>query len=323
MQMQHSQCHLTCRKNRNKQMSYSERYKLMFDKNILSSTHLNFLFGAGVNGTVLPQLNKFCKTRAKIEEFNGDTTNGIESGIDTIDDEKQREEIKQEFITEFKEFYNNAISSGAWSTDHSLLHLEQLLRKIYSITHEAQNRHPSMKQINIYTLNYDDIVERKLGQLGYFYNSISASNTATKAGLMDVIGYNYNTKKYIPSFMISKLHGGIDQPIIPGKAKYREMLNEEYFEIAFHMKEQLCRQNSILIVIGYSGNDKHINKILQDCLNAGLTLYWYKYSITDTVPFEINGQVIIRDQDDYDHKKDTTLNCYEDMEMAWGEKSEE
>lgn len=310
-------------KYRDKQMNYNERNRSTIDKNILSSTHINFLFGAGVNGTVLPQLNKFCSTSKKIEEFNGDITNGIESGIDTIDDERQREEIKQEFIAEFKGFYKNAILPDVWSANDSLLHLEQLLRKTYSITNEAQNRHPSMKQVNIYTLNYDDIVERKLGQLGYFYNSISASNTATRAALMDVIGYNYKTKKYIPSFMISKLHGDIDKPIIPGKAKYREMLNEKYFEIAFHMKEQLCRQNSILIVIGYSGNDKHINKILQDCLNAGLTLYWYKYSNTDTVPFANNGQVIIRDQDDYKDKKDTTLNCYDDMEMAWAEKLEE
>jgi hypothetical protein len=38
-------------------MNFSERHKLTFDKNILSSIQINFLFGAGVNGTVLPQLN--------------------------------------------------------------------------------------------------------------------------------------------------------------------------------------------------------------------------------------------------------------------------
>lgn len=305
-------------------MSNDETYKLFFDKNILSSTHINFLFGAGVNGTVLPQLNRFNKTKKKIEEFGGNTENGIESGIDTIENESQREDIKQEFISEFKEFYKKAISDDVWSTNKSLKHLEQLLRKTYSITHESQNRNPSMKQVNIYTLNYDDIVEQKLTQLGYFYNSISASNTSTKAALMDVIGYDYKTRKYIPSFMVSKLHGDIKKPIIPGKAKYREMLNEEYFEIAFHMKEQLCRQNSILIVIGYSGRDKHINKILQDCLNAGLTLYWYKYCKDDYIPFNSNTQVQIREQDkdNNEEKKDTTLNCFNDMEMSWAEKLE-
>ena len=60
-------------------MSNDETYKLFFDKNILSSTHINLLFGAGVNGTVLPQLNRFNKTKKKIEEFGGNTENGIES----------------------------------------------------------------------------------------------------------------------------------------------------------------------------------------------------------------------------------------------------
>lgn len=138
-----------------------------------------------------------------------------------------------------------------------------------------------MKQINIYTLNYDTIIENILEKLGYLYNAISASNNSSKAGLIDVIGYDYNIKRYIPTFMISKLHGDIEKPIIPGKAKYKEILNEDYFEVAFNMKEQLCRPNSILIIIGYSGRDKHINKILEDCLNAGLTIYWYKYSESD------------------------------------------
>ena len=110
-----------------------------------------------------------------------------------------------------------------------------------------------MKQINIYTLNYDEIVENALKKLGYFFNSISASETATKASLIDVIGYDYKVGKYIPSFMVSKIHGDKTKPIIPGKEKFLDMLNEDYFEIAFNMKEQLCKPNSILIVIGYSG----------------------------------------------------------------------
>jgi hypothetical protein len=298
-----------------------DEIKPVFDKNILASTHINFLFGAGVNGNVLPQLSQFKKTKEKIKSLNGNTDQGIESGIDNIEGSKQREEIKQVFIAEFNEFYKQAISEHSWETNQSLMNIEQLLRKTYSITHEAQNRNQSMKQVNIYSLNYDDIVERKLDQLGYFFNSISASNTATKATLMDVIGFDYTTKKYIPSFMISKLHGNIDKPIIPGREKYKEMLNADYFEIAFHMKGKLCRSNSILIVIGYSGNDSHINQILHDCLNTGLTMYWFKYSEDDIVPFDsIHGQVIVRNQDDYGQPVDSTEVCYKDMEKAWAEK---
>lgn len=202
--------------------------------------------------------------------------------------------------------------------DMSLINLEKMLRKTYLLVNESQNRNPSMKQINIFTLNYDQIVEKTLSGLGYFFSEISASNTTTRAMLLDVIGYNFNVKKYVPTFMVSKLHGDIDNPIIPGKSKYQEMLNEDYFEIAFNMKEKLCRQNSILIVIGYSGRDEHINKILKDCLNAGLTIYWYKFAKMDIVPFEENNQIIVRQQEDYSNPQDTTANGYRDMEQVFG-----
>lgn len=291
-----------------------------FDKNMLSSVHINYLFGAGVNGKAFPQLSMFKDTITKIKELDGNVENGLEDGIDSLDDMIDREEVKQVFITEFMESNEAVNEKFIQREDKSLINLERLLRKTYSVVNESQNRNASMKQVNIYTLNYDQIVERTLSDLGYFFNEISSSNTSTRATLLDVIGYNYNTKSYVPSFMISKLHGDIDKPIIPGKRKYQEVLNEDYFEIVFNMKEKLCRHNSILIVIGYSGKDYHINKILNDCINAGLTVYWYKYSENDEVPFPESNQVIICNQEDYDAPKDTTENCFEDMEEAWEKK---
>lgn len=294
--------------------------KNVIDKNILASTHISFLFGAGVNGSALPQLGDFSETYCKLEEFGVDISSGIEAAIDKIEDDEKRSSVKEVFINEFQKYHTAALENEKFEKNESIKNIERLLKKIYLVAYEAQNRNPSMKQINIYTLNYDTIIEKNLAKLGYLYNSISASNNSTKAGLMDVIGYNYNTKKYIPTFMISKLHGYIEKPIIPGKSKYKDILNEDYFEVAFNMKEQLCRANSILIVIGYSGKDNHINKILEDCLNAGLTIYWYKYAKDDCIPFRDKTNIIIREQDDYDKKKDTTYVCYQDMERIWAEK---
>lgn len=287
----------------------------VFKREVISSTHINFLFGAGVNGTALPQLKDFIKTKEIIEELGGDISDGLEAGIDSIEEDYDRAKIKQLFIEEFNKFHEKAISVE--NTNSALENLELLLKKIYLIVQKSENRNPSMKQVNIYTLNYDDLVERKLMKLGYLYNSISASNANTKAALMNVIGLDYVTRKYIPSFMISKLHGNIQKPIIPGKAKYRDMLNEDYFEIAFNMKEKLCRNNSILIVIGYSGKDEHINRILQECLNAGLTIYWFKYSESDFIPFCPSSQIVVRGQEDYSKKNDSTKNCFDDLEFIW------
>ena len=292
-----------------------------FDTNILSSSHINFLFGAGVNGKAFPQLKSFTDTLSKIEELGGNIESGLESGIDSLSSSAHKKIVKDVFIKEFMEA--DAKMNEKFGKDMSLINLENMLRKTYLLVNESQNRNPSMKQINIFTLNYDQIVEKTLSGLGYFFSEISASNTTTRAMLLDVIGYNFNVKKYVPTFMVSKLHGDIDNPIIPGKSKYQEMLNEDYFEIAFNMKEKLCRQNSILIVIGYSGRDEHINKILKDCLNAGLTIYWYKFAQMDIVPFEENNQIIVRQQEDYSNPQDTTANCYRDMEQVWKKKLEE
>lgn len=292
-----------------------------FDINVLSSSHINFLFGAGVNGKAFPQLKSFTDTLSKIEELGGNIENGLESGIDSLNSSEHKKIVKDVFIKEFMEA--DAKMNEKFGKDMSLVNLEKMLRKTYLLVNESQNRNPSMKQINIFTLNYDQIVEKTLSSLGYFFSEISASNTTTRAMLLDVIGYNFNVKKYVPTFMVSKLHGDIDNPIIPGKSKYQEMLNEDYFEIAFNMKEKLCRQNSMLIVIGYSGRDEHINKILKDCLNAGLTIYWYKFAQMDIVPFEENNQIIVRQQEDYSNPQDTTANCYRDMEQVWEKKLEE
>ena len=292
-----------------------------FDTNILSSSHINFLFGAGVNGKAFPQLKSFTDTLSKIEELGGNIESGLESGIDSLSSSAHKKIVKDVFIKEFMEA--DAKMNEKFGKDMSLINLEKMLRKTYLLVNESQNRNPSMKQINIFTLNYDQIVEKTLSGLGYFFSEISASNTTTRAMLLDVIGYYFNVKKYVPTFMVSILHGDIDNPIIPGKSKYQEMLNEDYFEIAFNMKEKLCRQNSILIVIGYSGRDEHINKILKDCLNAGLTIYWYKFAQMDIVPFEENNQIIVRQQEDYSNPQDTTANCYRDMEQVWEKKLEE
>ena len=45
----------------------------------------------------------------------------------------------------------------------------------------------------------------------------------------------------------------------------------------FLMKSQLIKRNSILFVIGYSGNDKHLNEIISDGIEAGLCVIWFNY----------------------------------------------
>ena len=65
-----------------------------FDINVLSSSHINFLFGAGVNGKAFPQLKSFTDTLSKIEELGGNIENGLESGIDSLGSSAHKKIVK-------------------------------------------------------------------------------------------------------------------------------------------------------------------------------------------------------------------------------------
>lgn len=270
-----------------------------FDSKIISSCHINFLFGAGVNGGAFPQLDNFKETIGAIKGYIGDYPNlSFEDAFDKLDD-KQKDEVSKLFIKEFNEHLDKL------NINHeSVANLQNLLAKINEIVDKSENRNHSMKQINIFTANYDDIVERLLKRLGYLYNSISATNFENHNQFFNMVGYDFIYRKFIPTFFVSKIHGDINDPILPGLNKYDKVLEANKFEILFKMKEKLLRPYSLLFVIGYSGRDEHINKILNDCVKGGLTIYWFKYSESDIVPDSFKNDVIIFNNDEH---IDTTL----------------
>ncbi len=118
----------------------SDMDKNVLEKNVLSSTHINFLFGAGVNGDALPQLKSFSETISEVERFGGDTANGLENGIDDIESDEEREHIKGTFINEFKKYHEVAIKPETFKTNESIRNLKSLIKMTYLIVNEAQNR---------------------------------------------------------------------------------------------------------------------------------------------------------------------------------------
>lgn len=278
------------------------------NREIISSSHINFLFGAGVNGKGFPQISGFTKTNELLSrKVSNYKACNFENSINTLNKD-EREEVCKQFKDEFFAFIKKIDYKN-----ESLVNLRELFKTTYEVVESCENRQIDMKQVNIYTLNYDNIVNNILDKLGYINNEISASNLNTNIKLLDIVSYDYKLKKYIPNFMISKLHGDINNPILPGNNKYEDSLASEYFEINYRMKENLFKQNSVLFVIGYSCNDDDINKILIDCINNGLVVYWYKYKKDDKVLTHSNHKQLIVIEPD---KKpcDTTLKCKNDLE---------
>lgn len=285
---------------------------------IISSSHINFLFGAGVNGGSIPQMIGFREPLNMLEsELNRKVVN-FENDLNELDVEK-RKVILAKFIEELKTADTNVDLKH-----QDLKDFEDLFSAINRLVIETENRKITMKQVNIYTTNYDSVQEKIISNLGVLFNVISSSkNDTTNDKFFEMVGYDYGKGRYVPTFLISKIHGDLDDPILPNINKYDDTLQAKRFEILFNMKSQLSRSNSVLFIIGYSGNDKHINGILKDCLSSGLSIYWFQYDNDSSLPEEFGSRVTIIKQEDNESKVNSTKMCKEIIEGSWANQSEE
>lgn len=282
-----------------------------FDPKTISSCHINFLFGAGVNGSSFPQLRGFKKTLAFLDENAKDReTNSFEKKLDSLPNEL-KQKAKDLFVKEFKDKEKSIDFKSK-----SIANIRHLINSIYVTVDKSENRINAMKQINIFTTNYDFIVEETIRNEGFLCNHVSATNLKNNERFFNIVGYDLALKKNVPTFLVSKIHGEIDNPILPGNDKYDAILEANKFEIVFKMKEKLMRFNSILFVIGYAGNDEHLNRILKDCVGSGLVVYWFKYSESDFVPPDLKDKIEIIENPNND---DTTLLCADWLDKLWEE----
>lgn len=292
-----------------------EEKQFKFDSKILSSAHIHFLFGAGVNGKAFPQLELFAKTIKELKKYVPDY-DGFENSLNSINKEDDKEKVYDIFKEEFKEYSKNINYDN-----ESINNIKKLFAIINKLIDQSENRTKTTKQVNIYSLNYDYIIENSLNELGFLVNSISYDNYYHHDRFFDMIGYNNKYQKFMPTYLVLKLHGSIDKPIFPGNNKYDDALQRKRFELFFTMKEKLSKYNSVLFVIGYSGRDEHINEILNDCVAAGLTIYWFKYRTDDYVPLQLSSKVQLIENNNT--PIDTTKLCGEMIEELWIKSLEE
>lgn len=250
-------------------------------KKAIASGYVNFLFGAGVNGGAFPNMgNGFEETKnmLKLHDLEG---KNIESEIKKLGNETQAKEILQTFV---KEYNGYSIKNDNPSYDS----LAKLIDSIHNLVDKAENRQTYMNRINIFTLNYDHIVEDILDSRGYFFHSVAA-NKSKDQPLLNVIGYDISKKDFIPTFSVMKLHGSVDidgkindaDVILPEKDKGIKTFSRDFFKVLFKMKEELERPNSLLFIIGYSGSDEDVNSILKES-QSNIIMYWLKYNDSDT-----------------------------------------
>ncbi len=259
----------------------------------LGSCNINFLFGAGVNGGpqgAIPSFDSFTDTVTEMGQLGLPTDKGIEQALQGCANERIRKQVLDKFVEEFN-------SKQGYQLDHSsLINLQNLLKATHKAVSVAENRHPESKRINVFTLNYDRIVEELLDASGFFNYALKKG---TKSFLpFDVVGYDTAKRAFIPTFAVYKLHGSVNSGrvlkaediVFPGQDKLGSVISN-FYETLFAMKSELLRKNAALFVIGYSWADEHVNDIIGSAIDNGLTVVFPKYSENDELPPELEDRV--------------------------------
>ncbi|ERJ12285.1 SIR2 family protein [Haloplasma contractile] len=281
------------------------KYKL---DQILSSSHINFLFGAGVNGGGFKLLNGFKDTMQKMcENLGEEEIKLFEESLDLIDDESSKKEVLTTFVDEFHSFYN------VIDYNHqSLINLKNMFIKLERLIESSENTIETMSKVNIFTLNYDDIVEDIIESTGALCNVITSDNPRT-VRFHDYYVIDSKINNVIPSYNVSKIHGSVykgklklENIITPGVQKYDKAIYDKYFQLLFSMKSELMRLNSVIIIIGYSWGDNHINKLLSDLYEKGLTIIWINYDNDEKCDETLKDRIIEIKQKN-SKEKDSTL----------------
>ena len=186
---------------------------------------------------------------------------------------------------------------------------EQAAECLMSFLISFASRSATRERLNIFTTNYDRIVEygSELAGIRLIDRFVGAVNPVFRSSRVDVdMHYNPPGIRGEPRYLegvvhFSKLHGSLDWNvkdgvvrryalpygakgidtyleggcknllIYPNAAKDKETLEYPYVELFRDFAVSVCRANSTMVVYGYSFGDDHINRVIADMLTIPST----------------------------------------------------
>lgn len=273
----------------------------------LQCENLNFLLGSGASSLIIdgeeksiPTMaglfNRFFEQNPDFKIADVDPKDKCDFNLETMMDYMVSIKMSNHIVSVdneidekikiVKEFLKNAIISG--QTNETVLGYYKLMYlKLVQIK--------SKSAINVFTTNYDQYNEKALDTLGFYYNN---GFTGTCIRKFNPNSYNYifvenmNLQKDVwgrlsSFFNIYKLHGSInwfsegeeilEKPIelcdaermmiYPTPKKDRTTLMTPYSDLMRSMQQTIVKNNSVLITLGYSFSDVHINRIILNALS--------------------------------------------------------
>lgn len=237
-----------------------------------------------------------------------------------VDERMSIDSLINEKINTVKEFIRTSIIGGLGNDD-----VLNSYKSFYLKTIKKTRKAP----INVFTTNYDLYNEKALDELGFFYNN---GFTGTYNRKFNPLCYNYayvenmNLNKDIWQrisnfYNLYKIHGSITWVNIDGQIyekdyshikpedatliypiplKDRTTLMTPYSDLFRSMQGALMNNNSLLITLGYSFADDHINRLILNALAVPtfrLIVFGEGENIENLKKIEDNRITIINSED--------------------------
>ena len=253
---------------------------------------LNFLIGSGTSVPAIPLMSFFKGEDISDEKANNSLSDKVKDVSKKVLEDISKaseEEIIKAVLKRYSEF----------------------IKVILQLLYHANSRQVT-KNINIFTTNYDLFIEKSLDELmkyesfvfndgsnGYFNRILDSANYNKSVASR---GLNDNYLNELPTLSLIKPHGSmnwerdqegnilirqsvVENPVVvkpTGIEGQETFLNNHFHDMLRVFQLELDKPQSILIVIGFSFQDKHIAKMLNRSLkNPELNVFIFCYFESD------------------------------------------
>lgn len=253
---------------------------------------LNFLIGSGTSVPAIPLMSFFKGEDISDEKANNSLSDKVKDVSKKVLEDISKaseEEIIKAVLKRYSEF----------------------IKVILQLLYHANSRQVT-KNINIFTTNYDLFIEKSLDELmkyesfvfndgsnGYFNRILDSANYNKSVAYR---GLNENYLNELPTLSLIKPHGSmnwerdqegnilirqsvVENPVVvkpTGIEGQETFLNNHFHDMLRVFQLELDKPQSILIVIGFSFQDKHIAKMLNRSLkNPELNVFIFCYFESD------------------------------------------
>lgn len=279
-------------------------------RRLMISKRLNFLLGSGCSAGVIPLMGYY---QAKYSDLN-------------LANDKLEEKIKN--VSNILASPNYSRNKHEKNIDETLKIYIMFIQKVVEILN-LSNARETPRRSNIFTTNYDLFIEKAIdiitrdyqfivndGSRGYFNKILESSNFDQ---VVSYKGVNDNYISEIPSISLIKPHGSVnwekdekndrvcirntvaENPLIvrpTGKESADTFKQSHFFSMLRFFTNELDKPQSILVVVGFSFQDKHIAKMVKRAsANSELLIMCFCYSsgdvenILQNLHFDLNEQI--------------------------------